>query len=226
MTGHLELWILGLLAAVAGLVMLSNIVRVPYPVFLVLGGLALGLIPIVPDTELPPELVLLVFLPPILYSAAFFSSPRDLRANLRPIGFLSIGLVLVTVVTVAVVAHAAAGLPWAAAFVLGTVLAPTDPVAATAIAARLGMPRQVVTILEGESLINDGTALVLYRVAAAAVVTGTFSFLDAGLEFALYGPGGAGIGLFVAGVISRVPRGGEKPPVKNTISPFSPHPAL
>ena len=185
MTGHLELWILGLLTAVAGLVMPSNVFRVPYPVFLVLAGLALALIPIVPDIELPPDLVLLVFLPPILYSAAFFSSPRDLRANLRPIGLLSIGLVLVTIVTVAVVAHLAIGLPWGAAFVLGTVLAPTDPVAATAIAARLGMPRRIVTILEGESLINDGTGLVLYRVAVAAAVTGTFSFLEAGLEFAL-----------------------------------------
>ena len=206
MTGHLELWILGLLAAVAGLVMLSNFFRVPYPVFLVLGGLALAIVPIVPDIELPPDLVLLVFLPPILYSAAFFSSPRDLRANLRPIGFLSIGLVLVTVVTVAVVAHAATGLPWAAAFVLGTVLAPTDPVAATAIAARLGMPRRIMTILEGESLINDGTALVLYRVTVSAAVTGTFSLLDAGLEFALYGTGGAAIGLLVGWAISRVRR--------------------
>src|SRR3712207_3696753 len=113
MTGHLELWILGLLTAVAGLVMLSNVLGVLYPVFLVPGGLPLALIPLLPDMGLPPDLVLLVFLPPILYSAAFFSSPRDLRANLRPIGFLSIGLVLVTVVTVAVVAHAATGLPWA-----------------------------------------------------------------------------------------------------------------
>ena len=225
MRGHLELWILGMLAIVAGLVMLSNVFRVPYPVFLVLGGLALGLIPIVPDIELPPELVLLVFLPPILYSAAFFSSPRDLRANLRPIGFLSIGLVLVTVVTVAVVAHAVTGLPWGAAFVLGTVLAPTDPVAATAIAARLGMPRRVVTILEGESLINDGTALVLYRVAVAATVTGTFSFLDAGLEFALYGTGGAVIGLVVAWVISRVRRWTEDSLVEITISLFTPYAA-
>ena len=225
MTGHLELWILGLLAAVAGLVMLSNVLRVPYPVFLVLGGLTLGLIPAVPDVELPPDLVLLVFLPPILYSAAFFSSPRDLRANLRPIGFLSIGLVLVTIVTVAVVAHVATGLPWAAGFVLGTVLAPTDPVAATAIAARLGMPRRVVTILEGESLINDGTALVLYRVAVAAVVTGTFSLLDAGLEFALYGIGGAVIGLVVAWAISRVRRWTEDSLVEITISLFTPYAA-
>jgi len=221
----LELWILGLLTAVAGLVMLSNVLRVPYPVFLVLGGLALGLIPAVPDVELPPDLVLLVFLPPILYSAAFFSSPRDLRANLRPIGFLSIGLVLVTIVTVAVVAHVATSIPWAAAFVLGTVLAPTDPVAATAIAARLGMPRRVVTILEGESLINDGTALVLYRVAVAAVVTGTFSLLDAGLEFALYGTGGVVIGLVVAWVIARVRRWTEDSLVEITISLFTPYAA-
>src|SRR5215203_2444672 len=174
MTGHLELWVLGLLAAVAGLVMLSNRLGVPYPVFLVLGGLALGLIPIVPELGFPPDLVLLIFLPPLLYSAAFFSSPRDLKANLRPIASLSIGLVVLTTITVALVAHLLVGLPWAAAFVLGAIVSPTDPVAATAIAGRLGAPRRIVTILEGESLINDGTALVLYSVAVSAVVTGTF----------------------------------------------------
>src|SRR5687768_17199408 len=136
MTGHLELGLLGLLAAVAGLVMLANRLGVPYPVFLVLGGLALGLVPIVPEIGLPPDLVLLIFLPPLLYSAAFFSSPRDLKANLRPIASLSIGLVLLTTFTVAVVGHLLVGLPWAAAFVLGA-------------------PRRIVTILEGESLIND-----------------------------------------------------------------------
>ncbi len=138
MLGHLELWVLGLLVAVAGLVMLSNFLRVPYPVLLVIGGLALGLVPIVPNIELPPDLILLIFLPPLLYSAAFFSSPRDLRANLRPIASLSIALVLLTTVTVAVVAHAVIGLPWAAAFVLGAIVSPTDPVAATALAGRLG----------------------------------------------------------------------------------------
>ncbi len=225
MLGNLELWILGLLMAVAGLVMLSNFLRVPYPVFLVLGGLALGLVPIVPDLELPPDLVLLIFLPPILYSAAFFSSPRDLRANLRSISSLAIGLVLLTIITVAVVAHAAIGLPWAAAFVLGTILAPTDPVAATAIAHRVGLPRRIVTILEGESLINDGTALVLYRVAVAAVVTGSFSLLDAGLQFALYGTGGVAIGLLVGWVISRVRRRVEDPLVEITVSLFTPYAA-
>ena len=197
MTGHLELWVLGLLAAVAGLVMLSNRLGVPYPVFLVIGGLALGLVPVVPEIGLPPDLVLLIFLPPLLYSAAFFSSPRDLKANLRPIASLSIGLVLLTTLTVALVAHLLVGLPWAAAFVLGAIVSPTDPVAATAIAGRLGAPRRIVTILEGESLINDGTALVLYSVAVSAVVTGTFSLPKAGLEFILYGTGGTVIGLVV-----------------------------
>jgi monovalent cation/hydrogen antiporter len=221
MPGHLELLVFGLLVAVAGLVMLSNVSRVPYPVFLVLGGLVLGLIPIVPDIALPPDLVLLIFLPPLLYSAAFFSSPRDLKANLRPIASLSIGLVLLTTATVAVVAHVAVDIPWGAAFVLGAIVSPTDPVAATAIAGRLGAPRRIVTILEGESLINDGTALVLYRVAVSVVVTGTFSLLDTGLEFALYGAGGVAIGLLVGWVIARVRRWVEDPLVEVTISLFT-----
>src|SRR5215207_11087113 len=140
MTGHLELWVFGLLVAVAALVMLSNVSRVPYPVFLVLGGLALGFIPVVPGIELPPDLVLLIFLPPLLYTAAFFSSPHDLKAQLRPIGLLAIGLVLLTTVTVAVVGHLVIGLPWPVAFVLGIVVSPTDPVAVAATAQRLSLP--------------------------------------------------------------------------------------
>jgi len=156
MTGHLELWILGLLVAVAGLVLLANYFRVPYPIFLVLGGLALSLIPAVPNIELPPDLILLIFLPPLLYSSAFFSSPRDLKANLWPISSLAIGLVLLTTFTVAAVGHWVVGLPWAAAFVLGALVSPTDPVAASAIAGRLGAPRRIVTILEGESPARAG----------------------------------------------------------------------
>src|SRR5215204_2602499 len=170
MPGHLELIIFGLLVAVAGLVQLSRVLGVPYPVFLVLGGLALGLIPGVPEIELPPDLVFLIFLPPLLYSAAFFFSPREFKVNVRPIALLGIGLVPLTAVTVAVVAHAAIGLSWPAAFVLGVIVSPTDPVAATAIASRLGVPRRIATILEGESLINDGIALVLYRTAVASSV--------------------------------------------------------
>ena len=115
-------------------------------------------------------------LPPLLYGAAFFTSLRDLRANMRPIGLLAVGLVVATTVGVAVVAHAVVdGLTWPAAFVLGAIVSPTDPLAATAIARRLGVPRKLVSIVEGESLVNDGTGLVLYRVAVAAVLTGSFS---------------------------------------------------
>ena len=204
MPAHLEFIIFGLLVAVVGLVLLSHISRVPYPTFLVIGGLALSLIPGLPAIELPPQLVFLIFLPPLLYSAAFFSSPRDLKAQLRPIALLSIGLVLLTSATVAVVAHAAIGLPWPVAFVLGVVVSPTDPVTVSATAERVGLPHNIVTILEGESLINDGTALVLYRTAVIAVVAGGFSVFEAGLDFVLSGIGGVAIGLSVGWVISRV----------------------
>lgn len=221
MTLSLELWVLGLLVAVAGLVMLSNMLGVPHPVLLIFGGLAFGLVPGAPEVEIPPDLVLLIFLPPILYSASFFSSPRALKANLGPITSLGVILVALTTVTVAVLARVVIGLPWAAAFVLGAVVSPTDVVAATAIAGRLGVPRRIVTILEGESLINDGTALVLYGVAVSAVVTGAFSLLDAGLEFALYGSGGAAIGLLVGWVISRLRRWIEDSRVEITVSLFT-----
>jgi CPA1 family monovalent cation:H+ antiporter len=108
--------------------------RIPYPILLVLGGLALGFVPGMPELQLPPDLVLVGVLPPLLYGAAFFTSLRDLRANKRPVGFLAVGLVLLTTVAVAVVAHAVVpGLPWAPAFVLGAIVSPTDPIAATAI---------------------------------------------------------------------------------------------
>ena len=121
-----------------------------------------------PEFELQPELVLFGVLPPLLYGAAFFTSLRDLRSNMKPIGLLAIGLVIATTVGVAVVAHAFIDdLSWASAFVLGAIVSPTDPLAATSIARRLGVPRKLVTIVEGESLVNDGTGLVLYRVAVA-----------------------------------------------------------
>src|ERR1700742_4257609 len=117
------------------------------------GGIAIGAIPGLPEVELEPDLVLVLFLPPLLYSAALFSSLRDLRANLRPISLLAIGLVVATMCGVAVVAHAVIdGLPWAAAFALGAIVAPTDPLAATTIARRLGAPRRLVSIVEGEAL--------------------------------------------------------------------------
>jgi len=160
-----------------------------------------------------------IFLPPLLYSAAFFSSLRDLRANLRPITLLATGLVLATMCAVAVVAHSLVdGLTWEAAFVLGAVVSPTDPIAATSVARRLGVPRRVSTVIEGESLINDATALVAYRIAVGAAVGGSFSLWESGLEFLWNAAGGIAIGLAVAWVITEVRRRIEDAPVEITIS--------
>lgn len=219
---HPEFLFFGLLVAVAGLVVLAGLLRVPYPVMLVVGGLGLGFVPGVPTFELDPDLVLLLFLPPLLYSAAFFSSLRDLRGNLRPISFLSIGLVLATTFGVATVAHFVLhGVSWPVALVLGAIVSPTDPVTATAIARRLGIPRRIVAIVEGESLVNDGTALIAYRFAAAGVVTGTFSAWQAGLQFVLGGIGGIAVGLLVGSVVAGLRRRLDDSPVEITISLFT-----
>jgi len=210
--------LLVLLLAVAGLAALASVLRVPYPIPLVLGGLAIGLIPGVPDVRLAPELVLLLFLPPLLYAAAFFSSLRELRANVGPISLLSIGLVILTTAGVAAVAHFAIGLPWAVAFVLGAVVSPTDAVAPATIVRRLGVPRRIVTVIEGENLTNDWTALVVYRFAIAAVVAGTFSLPQAGLEFVLSGVGGLAIGLAVGWVVAQIRRRLDDPPTEMAFS--------
>jgi monovalent cation/hydrogen antiporter len=202
--GREELILLAVLAAVTALTALAPVLRVPYPILLVLGGLALGFIPGVPELTMPPELVLVGVLPPLLYSAAFFTSLRDLRANFRQIGLLAFVLVAATMVVVAVVAHYATDLSWSASFVLGAVVAPTDPIAATAIARRMGVPRGIVTVVEGESLINDATALVLYGAAVTAVVTGAFSIWEASLEFVVSVVGGIAIGLGVGWVVALV----------------------
>jgi monovalent cation/hydrogen antiporter len=216
---QLALALLAIIVTVVALAAASPALRIPYPILLVVGGLALGFVPGMPEFELEPELVLLAVLPPLLYSAAFFASLRDLRANVKPIGLLSVGLVIATTVVVAVAAHTwIEGLPWASAFVLGAVVSPTDPLAATAIARRLGVPRRVVTIVEGESLINDGTALVLYRVAVVAVVSGSFSLWEAGLRFVVTSAGGIAIGLAVGWVVRQVRRRLDNPTVEITIS--------
>jgi monovalent cation/hydrogen antiporter len=217
--GEPELLLLVLMVAVGGLGVLAGVVRVPYPIVLVLGGLVLGFLPGVPPAELPPELVLVLFLPPLLYQAAFFSSPRDLRADMRTITLLAVGLVLATMSAVAVTAHAlVGGLPWAAAFALGAIVAPTDPLAATAIARRLGVPRRLVTVLEGESLVNDATALVAYRLAVGAVVAGSFTLWGAGLQFVGRGIGGVAIGLAVGWLIAEARRRIEDPVVEIVLS--------
>jgi monovalent cation/hydrogen antiporter len=217
-----SLILLGLLVAAAALLAVAQLVRVPYPILLVLGGLGLGLVPGMPRIELPPDLVLVAVLPPLLYGSAFFTSLRELRANVRPISLLAIGLVLTTMLAVAAVAHAVVpGLSWPTAFVLGAIVSPTDPTAATAIAQRLGLPRRLIAIIEGESLVNDGTALVAYRFAVAAVVTGSFSLAEASGRFVLNVAGGIAIGLAVGFLIRQVRRRLDNPPVEITISLLS-----
>ena len=159
-----------LLAVVLALTTLARRLLIPYPILLVLGGLAIAMVPGLPPVGLHPDLVFLVFLPPILWSAAYFTSLRDFRQNLRPISLLAVGLVLATTAAVAAVARMIVpGLPWPAALALGAIVSPPDAVAATAVARRLAIPRRVITVLEGESLVNDASALVLYRSAVAVI---------------------------------------------------------
>src|SRR3954453_13364892 len=175
-----ELQLLALLVTAAALLILAGPLRIPYPILLVVGGLLLGFAPGVPTVTKPPEVVLIGILPPLLYVSAYFTGLREQRQNLRPISLLAIGLVGMTTAGVAVVAHMVTDLPWAECFVLGAVVSPTDPIAATAIGRRLGVPRRLIDIVEGESLLNDGTALVLLRTAIVAAISGEFSVWDAG----------------------------------------------
>jgi CPA1 family monovalent cation:H+ antiporter len=211
-----------LLAAGLLLLVASQSVRIPYPIMLVLGGLAIAFIPGIPTVQLSPNLVLVAVLPPLLYGSAYFTSLRELRANLKPILLLAIGLVLMTMIAVAAAAHAVIpGLDWPQAFVLGALVSPTDPTAATSIAQRLGLPRRLIATIEGESLVNDGTALVAYKFAVAAVVTGSFSLARATGDFALNVVGGIAVGLAVGYLIRQLRRRLDNPPVEITVSLLS-----
>jgi monovalent cation/hydrogen antiporter len=219
---HEEFVLLALLVALATLLVLAPMLRTPYPILLVLGGLALGFVPGIPQISLPPDLVLVAILPPLLYSAAFYTSLRDLRENVVQISVLAIGLVIATTASVAVVAHELiSGVGWGPAFVLGAIVSPTDPLAATQIARRLGAPRRIVAIVEGESLVNDGSALVLYRVGVVAVVTGGYSLWEAGLRFVGTAAGGVAVGLVIGFLIAALRRRIDNPPVEVTIALLS-----
>jgi monovalent cation/hydrogen antiporter len=211
--------LLSLLVAVAAMLAIAPTLRIPFPILLVLGGLAIGLVPGMPNVALDPKLIFFGVLPPLLYISAFFTSLRDLRTYKRTVGALAIGLVVATTAGVAVAAHAAIpGLGWSSAFVLGAIVSPTDPIAATAIGRQLGVPRKLVAIVEGESLVNDGTGLVLYRVAVVAVVAGSFSAAHAGALFVLSAAGGVGIGLAVGWIVRQVRLRLDNPPAEVTIS--------
>jgi Na+/H+ antiporter len=216
-----ELLILGLCVAIPALSVIARLLEIPYPIVLVLGAIPLGFLPGVPDVELHPDLVLVIFLPPLLYVAAFFADLRALRADARALSLTSIGLVLVTTCVVAVVGHELIGLPWAVAFAFGAIVSPTDPVAATAIARELGAPRRLVSLIEGESLINDSSALIAYRVAVAAAIGGSFSLVDASIDFLGAVLGGIAVGLVVGAAIAEVRRRLNDIPVEITISIFS-----
>ena len=215
---HQEIQLVLLLVAGVLLLLLSQPLRIPFPILLVLGGLGLGFVPGVPKLNMPPDVVLFGILPPLIYSAAFNTGLRELRQNLRAISLLAVGLVTATTVSVAAVGHYAIHLPWAAAFVLGAVVSPTDPLAASAIGRRFGVPRRALAIIEGESLVNDGTALVLFKFAVAAVVAGSFSLTHAAADFVWTVVGGIGVGLVIGHVIRLVRRRLDNPPLEILIA--------
>jgi len=215
--------ILGLLAAVAALGLLSRKLPISYPILLVIGGLTIALIPGLPTIRLDPELVFFFFLPPLLYPAAVFTPWRDFHFNLRPILLLAVGLVLCTTVSVGYLAHyLLPNFPLAAGFILGAIISPPDAIAATAIAQHLRIPRRVVTVIEGESLVNDATALVAFRFAIAALATGSFSFSHAAGKFLWVVLGGIAIGLAIGWLSFRILKPIEDPPIEITISLLTP----
>jgi monovalent cation/hydrogen antiporter len=210
-----------LLAVVAVLGAVAARARIPYPVVLVLGGLGLAAIPGLPVPELDPDLIFLGFLPPLVYSAAFLSSTYELREAVKPISALAIGLVVVTMGGVAAIAHVVVGLDWPVAVVLGAIVAPTDPVAATTVARRLNAPDRLVTILDGEALINDGTGLTAYAIALGAVGT-TFALGHAAGRLVVIALGGVAIGVAVGWAATRVRRLVDDARLETTLSLLTP----
>ena len=212
-----------LLMVVAALIMVADKIKLPYPVVLVIAGLALAFGSHLPVMQLKPEIVFYFVLPALIYPAALFTSWRDFRRNLRPILLLAIVLVLATMVSVAYITHALVpAIPLAAAFALGAIVSPPDAIAATAVIRRLSVPRRIETILEGESLVNDATALVALQFAVAAVTIGQFSLGAAAGQFVLKGGGGVFLGLIVAWLIREIQRRLDDPPTQITISLLTP----
>lgn len=219
----MEIAILCLLALIAALALLSRRLPLPYPILLVIGGLLLSLVPGMPTLTLNPDIVFLIFLPPLLYPAALYTPWRDFRANLRPILLLAIGLVLLTTIVIGFIAHQLIPeLPLAAGIVLGAIVSPPDAIAAAAIAERLLVPHRIVTILEGESLVNDATAIVAYRFAVATVVTGSIAWGQVSVQFILVSLGGICAGLIVGFLAVWLQRRIDDPPIEITIALLTP----
>ena len=224
---HTAELVLGLLIAVAALVTIARRLGIAYPILLVIGGLLVALVPGVPAVQVDPELIFLLVLPPLLYIAAYFTAVRSLRANLGTISSLAVGLVIVSAVAVASCARLLLpDLPWSVAFALGAIVAPPDAIAATAVSARLAVPRQIVTILEGESLLNDATALTMYSIALVVAAGGAFAPSTAVLTFAGAILGGGAIGVVVGWLIAHIRARLEDTPVELTISLLTPYAAF
>src|SRR5438046_9300668 len=212
-----------LLGLVAALVVIAQKINLPYPVILVLAGLALSFVPRLPEVKLTPDIVFYFFLPPLIYPAALFTSWAGFRVKLPPILLLAIGLVLTTMMGVAWGAHSLIpSIPWAAAFALGAIVSPPDAVAATSVIRRLPVPHQIRVVLEGESLVNDATALVALQFAVVALMTGTFSLGQATVRFVVVALGGTALGLLIGFIARWIHRHLDDPPVQITISLLTP----
>jgi Na+/H+ antiporter len=225
MTATLHTFLL-LLSVLVGVALLARWLKTAPSILLVIAGVGLALTPGLPRIELAPELVLLGILPPLIYSAGVAMSWREFRFNLRPIALLAFGCVVFTTCAVAAAAHWLLGIPIAVAFVLGAIVAPPDVVAPLAIARRLGLPRRLVVVLEGEGLVNDATALILYRFAVAAVSTGLFSFGQAAGTFALIVVGEIAYGIGIGWLSLRLRRWARDPRVEITLSLMTPYVAF
>jgi len=212
-----------LLAVLAGAALLARRINVAPAILLLLAGTALAFVPEMPSLELPPELVLLLVLPPLIYSASVAMSWREFKHNLRPIILLSVGCVIFTAFAVAAATHYLIGLPWNVGFLLGAIVAPPDVVAPLAIARKLGMPRRILVILEGEGLANDATALILYRFAVAAISTGMFSLPKAAGTFVVIVTGEVLFGAAVGWLSLRMRHRARDPQVEITLSLITPY---
>ena len=209
--------VLGLLIAIVVVATVADRLRIAYPILLVIAGLVVAILPLAHRVTLQPDLILLVFLPPLIYDASLDTSARDLRTHWRPILLLAVGLVLATMTLVAVVFHLLVPQStWGEAFALGAIVSPPDSVAATQIAGKLGLPRRLVTILGGEGLMNDATALTAYQVAVASVAT-TLTVTDVAARFLFAVVAGVAIGLAVGWAGTRMLRLVETPVIENTV---------
>ncbi|HMJ44928.1 MAG TPA: Na+/H+ antiporter [Pseudolabrys sp.] len=215
--------ILLMMAVLAAVAVAARRLHIAPSILLVVAGVGMALVPGLPKVQLAPELVLLVILPPLIYSAGVAMSWREFRFNLRPIALLAFGAVVFTTCAIATAAHYVLGFDWAVGFVLGAIIAPPDVVAPLAIARRLGLPRRIVVILEGEGLANDATALILYRFAVVAVSLGTFSLPHAAGSFALIVVGEIIYGIGVGWLSLRLRKWAQEPRVEITLSLMTPY---